>query len=78
MTLAVIGAFVLCILPYKIVFLLRVHDIGSVSDVVWNAVSSLMFCTNALNPFIYNFYNSSFRVAIKKLLTCKRTSIGPV
>ena len=78
MTAAVIGAFVLCILPYKIVFLMRVRDISSVSDLGWNIVSSLMFFTNALNPFIYNFYNSSFRAAIKRLILCKGTPVGPV
>ncbi len=74
MTAAVIGAFVLCILPYKIVFLLRVSDPGGVSDLVWNVTCSVMFFANALNPFIYNFYNSTFRVAITRLLTCKRTT----
>ena len=78
MTAAVIGAFVLCILPYKIVFLMRVRDISSVSDLGWNIVSSLMFFTNALNPFIYNFYNSSFRAAIKRLILCKGTPVGPI
>ena len=77
MTAAVIGAFVLCILPYKIVFLMRVRDMFSVSDLGWNIVSSLMFCTNALNPFIYNFYNSTFRAAIKRLIVFKRTTVGP-
>ena len=77
MTAAVIGAFVLCILPYKIVFMLRVRDMGSVSDMGWNVVSLLMFVTAALNPFIYNFYNSSFRAAIRRLLLCKGTPVAP-
>ena len=77
MTAAVIGAFVLCILLYKIVFMLRVRDMGSVSDMGWNVVSLLMFVTAALNPFIYNFYNSSFRAAIRRLLLCKGTPVAP-
>ena len=77
MTAAVIGAFVLCILPYKIVFMLRVRDMGSVSDMGWNVVSLLMFVTAALNPFIYNFYNSSFRAAIRRLILCKETPVAP-
>ena len=77
MTAAVIGAFVLCILPYKIMFMMRVRDMSSVSDMGWNIVSLLMFVTNALNPFIYNFYNSSFRAAIRRLILCKGTPIAP-
>ena len=78
MTAAVIGAFVLCILPYKIVFMMRVRDMSSVSDMGWNIVSLLMFVTNALNPFIYNFYNSSFRAAIRRLILCKGIPVAPI
>ncbi len=78
MTAAVIGAFILCILPYKIVFMLRVTNVGSVSDLVWNVVNAIMFTSNVLNPFIYNFYNSSFRRAITAIIKCRKTKVIPV
>jgi hypothetical protein len=71
MTSIVVGTFVLCWLPYNILFLLRQMHPGLVGPLPWDIVSSLVFISSAINPFIYNFYSAEFRRALWRIITCK-------
>ena len=77
MTSYVIGAFVICWVPYQICMMLRLFAPKLVPDILWNVTTVIMFTSTAINPFIYNFYSSQFRAATRKLLKCQRNVIHP-
>ncbi|ELU14549.1 hypothetical protein CAPTEDRAFT_24259, partial [Capitella teleta] len=69
MTSIVVGAFMICWLPYNIIFLLKQMHPDCVSALTWDIFSSLVFLSSAINPFIYNFYSGEFRRALRRILT---------
>ena len=70
----VVGAFVVCWLPYGVCFLttLACTSGSCVPDAVWEMVNVLLYCSSVVNPLIYSFYSSEFRTAMKKVLFCRR------
>lgn len=70
MTLVVVGAFLVCWVPAKICYLLRVISGSLVTDLTFDIVTCLALAASALDPYIYNFYSSEFRRALKRVVTC--------
>jgi len=67
---AVIGAFVVCWLPYFIWFnVMGVWQIGT--GVVYKVVLWLGYANSALNPILYATLNRDFRSAYARLLGCR-------
>lgn len=70
---AVIGAFVVCWLPYFILFTVLglmqhpdPHTVPAFPFVLW-----LGYANSALNPFLYGALNRDFRSAYTRLLSCR-------
>lgn len=70
LTSIVVGAFMLCWMPYNIIFLIKEIKPEHVSNTAWDIVSALVFLSSAVNPFVYNFYSGEFRRALKRIITC--------
>ena len=68
MTATVIGAFLLCWMPYEVVQLVAGICSGCVADHSLTVVHVITYVSSALNPFIYNFYSSEFRKAFRRVL----------
>ena len=77
MTAYVIGAFIICWMPYEVCFLVRRVCWSCVSEIGWNIVTILSFVSSAVNPFIYNFYSEEFRQATKNAIYCKKQRVSP-
>lgn len=73
---ALIGAFVVCWLPYFVLFTvlgLKEHpDPSSVPE--FSIVQWLGYANSALNPFLYGALNKDFRSAYTRLLRCRYPS----
>ncbi len=79
MTATVIGTFIVCWMPYEILFLIRlIGDQDLISEFAWNIVTLFMFLSSAINPFIYNFYSHEFRKATKRALICSKNQVNPM
>ena len=73
-TLAIIvGAFIICWLPFFTIYLLGAFCHDCVSDIVFSVFFWLGYCNSALNPCIYAMFARDFRLAFKQLLSCSRT-----
>ncbi|XP_052503219.1 histamine H2 receptor [Budorcas taxicolor] len=81
---AVMGAFVVCWLPYFTVFVYRgLQGDGAVDKTVEDVVLWLGYANSALNPVLYAALNRDFRTAYQQLFRCspaghdaRRTSLG--
>ena len=77
MTAVVVGAFVVCWLPFKVTFLVKQLCPDCVSEITWTAVTMVAYSSSAINPFIYNFYSGEFRRALKRALCCDDNNVTP-
>uniref|UniRef100_A0A452FMH5 Histamine H2 receptor n=1 Tax=Capra hircus TaxID=9925 RepID=A0A452FMH5_CAPHI len=81
---AVMGAFVVCWLPYFTVFIYRgLRGDSAVDKTVEDVVLWLGYANSALNPVLYAALNRDFRTAYQQLFRCspaghdaRRTSLG--
>lgn len=81
---AVMGAFVVCWLPYFTVFVYRgLQGDSAVDKTVEDVVLWLGYANSALNPVLYAALNRDFRTAYQQLFRCspaghdaRRTSLG--
>lgn len=72
MVLLILGCFTICWLPYFIVACSQIYKItGNSSAVAYMAAFTLAMSNSAMNPVIYAWKNSNFRVAFINLLKCK-------
>lgn len=72
----VIGAFLLCWLPFftlNVISPLCTGQCKSLSSTL-HVIYWLGYVNSALNPFIYAFTNSSFKVAFSKIICCLRNT----
>uniref|UniRef100_A0A336M3E9 CSON011043 protein n=1 Tax=Culicoides sonorensis TaxID=179676 RepID=A0A336M3E9_CULSO len=68
----VVGGFVICWLPFFICYLLMPFvKAGTISEDLMSFLTWLGWLNSAINPFIYAFYNTDFRIAFWRL-TCKK------
>ncbi|GAB1607809.1 octopamine receptor Oamb-like [Argonauta hians] len=75
-TLAIIvGAFVLCWLPFFTMYLVGAFCIDCIPPLMFSIFIWLGYCNSALNPCIYAMFSRDFRSAFKLLLTCRKYSI---
>ena len=77
MTATVIGAFVLCWMPYEITFVTNRACDACLPPTIINALLALVYFSSAINPFIYNFYSKEFRKAIRKSILCDKNTVQP-
>lgn len=64
----VVGGFIACWLPFFVYYLLKPflpHE--SVNDTLMSIFTWLGWTNSAINPFIYAFYNTDFRIAFWRL-----------
>ncbi|XP_060066250.1 beta-2 adrenergic receptor-like [Ylistrum balloti] len=66
----ILAGYVICWLPFHIVFDVRAAKPEAVSSIVYNLTFWLSYLNSMINPFLYNFSSSDFRTAFKQLL-CK-------
>lgn len=78
---AVLGVFILCVMPFYVVYLLSSFDVSDRIYVALGITSLLSFINSAVNPLIYGILNRKFRRVFVEVLTnnpCKRrNSVGP-
>ncbi|XP_033125573.1 alpha-1A adrenergic receptor-like [Anneissia japonica] len=72
----VVGGFIICWLPFFILFPLSTICTGCISAKTIDTCTWLGYCNSFLNPFIYAYSNQSFRNAFKRLLMCKCKKTG--
>ena len=77
MTVVVVGAFLICWLPFEVTFLVKQFCSDCVNETAWLAVTMTAYSASAINPFIYNFYSSEFRRAAKRALCCDDNVVTP-
>ncbi|XP_076244946.1 putative G-protein coupled receptor No18 [Calliopsis andreniformis] len=71
-TLAVVvGGFVVCWLPFFILYLATPFMPRAPPDILMSALTWLGWFNSAINPFIYAFYSADFRLAFWRL-TCRK------
>ncbi|XP_033746406.1 beta-3 adrenergic receptor-like [Pecten maximus] len=66
----ILAGYVICWLPFHIVFDVRAAKPEAISSIVYNLAFWLSYLNSMINPFLYNFSSSDFRTAFKQLL-CK-------
>jgi 7 transmembrane receptor (rhodopsin family) len=72
MVLLILGCFTICWLPYFVVACSQIYRItGNSSSVAYMISFTLAMSNSAMNPVIYAWKNSNFRVAFFNLLKCK-------
>lgn len=72
MVLLILGCFTICWLPYFIVACSQIYKmIENSSPVAYMAAFTLAMSNSAMNPVIYAWKNSNFRMAFINLLKCK-------
>ena len=67
----IIGAFILCWLPFFIIYLLGAFCTDCTPPLVFSILFWLGYCNSMLNPFIYGLFSRDFRFAFRRLLICK-------
>ena len=69
----VVGIFIFCWLPFFVVYISVgiCPDCQHVSITTFLVVTWLGWCNSILNPVIYTIFNKEFRMAFRKILTCK-------
>ncbi|XP_052014697.1 D(3) dopamine receptor isoform X3 [Apodemus sylvaticus] len=71
MVAIVLGAFVVCWLPFFLTHVLNTHcQACHVSPELYRATTWLGYVNSALNPVIYTTFNVEFRKAFLKILSC--------
>ncbi|KAK2544488.1 Drd3 isoform A [Columba livia] len=67
----VLGAFIVCWLPFFLIHILNTHCPSChVSPGLYSASTWLGYVNSALNPIIYTTFNTDFRKAFLKILCC--------
>ncbi|VCX30783.1 unnamed protein product [Gulo gulo] len=67
----VLGAFIVCWLPFFLTHVLNTHcQACHVSPELYSATTWLGYVNSALNPVIYTTFNVEFRKAFLKILSC--------
>ncbi|NXG41251.1 DRD3 protein, partial [Psilopogon haemacephalus] len=67
----VLGAFIVCWLPFFLIHILNAHCPSChVSSGLYSASTWLGYMNSALNPIIYTTFNTDFRKAFLKILCC--------
>ncbi|XP_010194177.1 D(3) dopamine receptor [Colius striatus] len=67
----VLGAFIVCWLPFFLIHILNAHCPSChVSRALYSASTWLGYVNSALNPIIYTTFNTDFRKAFLKILCC--------
>ncbi|KAL3312092.1 hypothetical protein Ciccas_009321 [Cichlidogyrus casuarinus] len=73
----VVGAFVICWLPFFVTYLMRLKCHNCIPDRAFAFFFWLGYCNSAINPIIYSIFNQDFRETIKqvlaKLLCCRKS-----
>ncbi|CAG2164076.1 unnamed protein product [Oppiella nova] len=64
----ILGAFILCWMPYIITFIVTAYCTDCVSSTVHQVAIWLGYVNSFLNPFLYALCNENFKQAFKKLL----------
>ncbi|XP_069142391.1 alpha-2A adrenergic receptor-like [Argopecten irradians] len=67
----ILAGYVICWLPFHIVFDVRAAKPEVVSSITYNLTFWISYLNSMINPFLYNFSSSEFRTAFKELL-CKK------
>ena len=71
----IVFIFVICWLPRCIYIIYNVTELGGLADVLFFKLSfTFLFFQSSVNPIIYSFYRSDFRLAALRLLGCRRKS----
>ncbi|XP_033106533.1 muscarinic acetylcholine receptor M3-like [Anneissia japonica] len=65
---AIVGCFVICWLPYFVVFMIVSFCEKCVNEHFYYSTIWLGYINSALNPFIYPLCNNNFRVAFRRML----------
>ncbi|KFZ49185.1 D(3) dopamine receptor [Antrostomus carolinensis] len=67
----VLGAFIVCWLPFFLIHILNAHCLSChVPPGLYSASTWLGYMNSALNPIIYTTFNTDFRKAFLKILCC--------
>ncbi|XP_008941656.1 PREDICTED: D(3) dopamine receptor [Merops nubicus] len=67
----VLGAFIVCWLPFFLIHILNAHCLSChVPPGLYSASTWLGYMNSALNPIIYTTFNTDFRRAFLKILCC--------
>ncbi|XP_067931104.1 dopamine receptor 1-like [Watersipora subatra] len=66
----IMGLFLLCWIPFFVLNL--VGSVYPLPDKLFGAVTWFGYLNSTMNPIIYSKFNSDFRAAFKRILTCKR------
>ncbi|KAJ1112425.1 hypothetical protein NDU88_000689 [Pleurodeles waltl] len=67
----VLGVFLICWLPFFVIHILNSHCSSChVSPELYSATTWLGYVNSALNPVIYTTFNTEFRKAFLKILSC--------
>uniref|UniRef100_A0A3B3TE40 G-protein coupled receptors family 1 profile domain-containing protein n=1 Tax=Paramormyrops kingsleyae TaxID=1676925 RepID=A0A3B3TE40_9TELE len=73
----ILGAYLLCWLPFFIANLAHPLLGYSINSWVMELVLWLGYANSALNPILYAFFNAAFRHAFANILGCRRCVPGP-
>ncbi|XP_013385731.1 octopamine receptor Oamb [Lingula anatina] len=68
----IVGAFVLCWLPFFVVYLIGAFCVLCVPESLFTIFFWIGYCNSAINPCIYAFFSKDYRQAFFALTTCKR------
>ena len=68
---AVMGVFMVCVMPYCLVYLVSSYSVANSIYVVLGFTSLLSFLNSAANPLVYGILNRKFRRAFVEFITCK-------
>ncbi|XP_002736922.1 putative G-protein coupled receptor No18 [Saccoglossus kowalevskii] len=63
-----VGTFVICWAPYKIVSLVKIFCADCSNEKVWEFVNYLLWCNSTINPLLYAFCNRRIRYNYIKFL----------
>ena len=71
--LGVIFTFAICYIPFLVVNILRNYALENQNLVgrLYNATALGLLINAALDPYLFSFQNSRFRVLLKKMVLCK-------
>ena len=67
----VIGTYLVCWVPFHVVFDISAVSPESVSDLTYRCVFWLCYVNSALNPILYAYSSQDFRNAFKKIVKCQ-------